>query len=124
IRILLVTCHLSLVTLSLIQGPAMLANQRHKLARSVFFDLVSTFGFDRADQLLRFFCFSNRNDQTTAGSQLRYQGLWYARSAGGDQNSIVGSVGIPAERPVKCFDRRVVDSQLAQAPLCFACQLA
>jgi hypothetical protein len=48
----------------------MLANQRNELTWPMLFDRVPAFGFNHADKLLRFACFSNWNYQAATGLQL------------------------------------------------------
>src|SRR5712692_6634075 len=108
----------------LIRGPTVLANQWHKLAGAMFFDLIAGFRLDHAHQTLRLARFANRNYQTTTDLQLRDQGIGHAWSTSRDQNSIVRCMCVPAERAVKSLDRRIVDPKFAYAGLRFARQLA
>jgi hypothetical protein len=51
----------------LIPGPAMLANQRHKLTRPMLFNSVTSLGLNHADELLGLARFSDWNNQASAG---------------------------------------------------------
>src|SRR5713226_6980967 len=116
---MLVTCHLSLI-----RGPSVLANQWHKLAGAMLFDLIASFRLDHAHQTLRLARFANRNHQAASDLQLRDQSIGHARSAGRDQNSLVRRMRAPTERAVKSLDRRIVDPKFANAGLRLARKFA
>ena len=79
----------------------MLANQRHELARTMFFDFVASFRLDYTHKSLRLSRFAGGDDQAAADFQLRHQRFGYLRPSGGrDRKSTrLNSVTVKSRMP-------------------------
>ena len=91
--------------------PSMLADQWYKLARAMFLNLMSALSFDYANQALAGACLANRNHQPSAYFQLRHQGFRERGPTRSYKDSVIRSMGLPAQRPIESFHSRVVNSQ-------------
>ena len=100
-----------------------MADERDESARAVIFVCVAFLRFNHAHQPLRFACRADRDDETPVRLQLREQGFGHFGAACRHEYSIIRRMRAPAERPVKAFDGRIVDAQLAYARLRLARQL-
>src|SRR5258708_4640295 len=85
---------------------------------------MPSFSLSHADEFLRFAGFANRNYQATTDFQVWDQGLRDPRPSGRNQNSIVGPISIPTQRPIKSFDCGVVNSQVSNPALGLTSQFA
>src|SRR5213596_644650 len=60
---------------------------------------------------------AQRNQQAAVRRELLHERRWHLRTAGSDQNRVVGRVGAPPERPVAQQHRDVRDPGFTQRPL-------
>src|SRR5436190_12880411 len=103
--------------------PSVLPDKWHKLAITMLFIFLTSFSLDHSEEFLRFARLANRNHQTPANFQLGDQRSRNPRTSCGDENGVVWTMRAPSQRSVKCFNRRIVDAQLANAPLRFSREL-
>ncbi len=90
----------------------------------MFFVLLSCFRFYYPDESLRFASLANWNHEPATDFQLRDKRIGNSWSAGRDQDRLVWAMCAPTQRAVKSFDRRIVNTKLADAALRFSCEFA
>src|SRR5215212_837875 len=94
-----------------LHGPAVVPYERDEGARAVVLALVALLGPDDADEALRLARLADGDGEFAADLQLGEQRLGHFGAARRHEDSVVGRVRAPAERPVEALDGRVVDAQ-------------